>query len=411
MPKKQFISSLDFSPEEVKKILFKKISQENKIVEESVSSTEREKELEILSRIKYNQNKINVVSLFSGCGGLDLGVELSSIVSTIGEEEAYKIFNSKEEYDQIRDKIVNFIFSNDLFESANQSYELNFPTSIIKNRNNIQKIAHFPKANLMLGGFPCPGFSLAGPRLLDDPRNFLYIHYIRALMQSQPEFFIAENVKGLMSLGNGQVLKQITEDFSASGYEVSAHLVNARDYGVPQSRERVFIIGVRKDIAEKYNFTYRLPEPTHGNTKTPFVTLRDAISDLPMEPDDVFDGTYSSIYMSRNRKKGWDDQSFTIQASGRQAPQHPGGKPMIKIDKDKWIFDGEFNRRLSVRECARIQTFPDWFIFSDGNKNNVQRNHKLNEQYKQIGNAVPVLLAEKISRPIIEFLQEYLIKA
>ena len=263
----------------------------------------------------------------------------------------------------------------------------------------------------MLGGFPCPGFSLAGPRLLDDPRNFLYIHYIRALMQSQPEFFIAENVKGLMSLGNGQVLKQITEDFSASGYEVSAHLVNARDYGVPQSRERVFIIGVRKDIAEKYNFTYRLPEPTHGNTKTPFVTLRDAISDLPMEPDDVFDGTYSSIYMSRNRKKGWDDQSFTIQASGRQAPQHPGGKPMIKIDKDKWKFDGEFNRRLSVRECARIQTFPDWFIFSDGNKKNVQRNHKLNEQYKQIGNAVPVLLAEKISRPIIEFLQEYLIKA
>ena len=402
MSKKQFISSLDFSPEEVKKILFKKISQENKIVEESISSTEREKELEILSRIKSNQNKINVVSLFSGCGGLDLGVELSGIVSTIGEEK---------EYDQIRDKIVNFIFSNDLFESANQSYELNFPTSIIKNRNNIQKIAHFPKANLMLGGFPCPGFSLAGPRLLDDPRNFLYIHYIRALMQSQPEFFIAENVKGLMSLGNGQVLKQITEDFSASGYEVSAHLVNARDYGVPQSRERVFIIGVRKDIAEKYNFTYRLPEPTHGNTKTSFVTLRDAISDLPMEPDDVFDGTYSSIYMSRNRKKGWDDQSFTIQASGRQAPQHPGGKPMIKIDKDKWKFDGEFNRRLSVRECARIQTFPDWFIFSDGNKKNVQRNHKLNEQYKQIGNAVPVLLAEKISRPIIEFLQEYLIKA
>ena len=109
MPKKQFISSLDFSPEEVKKILFKKISQENKIVEESISSTEREKELEILSRIKYNQNKINVVSLFSGCGGLDLGVELSSIVSTIGEEEAYKIFNSKEEYEPIlRIKFPNF---------------------------------------------------------------------------------------------------------------------------------------------------------------------------------------------------------------------------------------------------------------------------------------------------------------
>lgn len=108
--------------------------------------------------------------------------------------------------------------------------------------------------------------------------------------------------------------------------------------------------------------------------------------------------------MSRNRKKAWDDQSFTIQASGRQAPQYPGGQPMEKIDKDKWKFSGKFNRRLSVSECARIQTFPDWFSFSDGGKISVSRNHRLNEQYKQIGNAVPVILSEKILRPIMSFL-------
>lgn len=256
----------------------------------------------------------------------------------------------------------------------------------------------------MLGGFPCPGFSAAGPRLLDDPRNFLYVHYIRALMDSKPKVFVAENVKGLMTMAKGKVLEQMTEDFSAAGYQISVKLVNARDYGVPQNRERVFIVGVRNDLSESGAFNYTFPQPTNGHNLLPFVTLKDAIGDLPKNPEDVFDSSYSSIYMSRNRKKAWDDQSFTIQASGRQAPQYPGGQPMEKIDKDKWKFSGKFNRRLSVSECARIQTFPDWFSFSDGGKISVSRNHRLNEQYKQIGNAVPVILSEKILRPIMSFL-------
>lgn len=406
--KKQFISSLTFTPDKVESILLEKIKEENELVEQNITEIDRQIELDLLEDVAYNPNKINIVSLFSGCGGLDLGVELAGLVQQFGQKQAYQLFQDKERYDTHRTKLTNFIYSNDIFEAANQSYETNFPNTVIKNRTNIQKIAHFPKSNLMLGGFPCPGFSVAGPRLLDDPRNFLYIHYIRALMQSQPEFFIAENVKGLMTLGNGKVLQQITEDFSASGYDVTAHLVNARDYGVPQLRERVFIIGVRKDISEKYKFTYRLPSPSHGTKETPYLSLYDAISDLPEHPDDVFDSDYSSMYMSRNRKKNWNEQSFTIQASGRQAPQHPGGLPMKKVDKDHWIFQGDFNRRLSVRECARIQTFPDWYVFSDGSKNNVQKNHLLNEQYKQIGNAVPVLLAEKIARPIIDFLETYI---
>ena len=111
------------------------------------------------------------------------------------------------------------------------------------------------------------------------------------------------------------------------------------------------------------------------------------------------------MYMSRNRKKNWEEQSFTIQASGRQAPQYPGGEPMKKLGKDEWKFQGDINRRMSVRECARVQTFPDWYYFSKGNKNTAI-NNQLNEQYKQIGNAVPVFLAEKISRPILQFMYD-----
>src|SRR5699024_10070886 len=112
--------------------------------------------------------------------------------------------------------------------------------------------------------------------------------------------------------------------------------------------------------------------------------------------------------MSRNRKKRWDVQSFTIQASGRQAPIHPGGLPMKKVDKNKWIFtDGEENnRRLSVKEIARIQTFPDWFEFNDGDNKKISKNGRLNKIYTQIGNAVPVELARAIAYPIAKWFKE-----
>ena len=216
-----------------------------------------------------------------------------------------------------------------------------------------------------------------------------------------------------MTLGHGEVLRQIITDFAAAGYTVTPHLVNAREYGVHQSRERVFLIGVHKEkIEKKYRFHYQLPATTHGEhkevnsleTKQPFVTLEQAIGDLRDNQGPFFQGEYSTIYMSRNRKKSWSEQSFTIQASGRQAPQHPGGEPMVKIDKNKWIFTGNNNRRLSVKEIARIQTFPDWFEFSDGGNSNIKENGRIDKIYKQIGNAVPVLLAKAIAQPISDFI-------
>ncbi|MDN6029187.1 MAG: DNA cytosine methyltransferase [Lactobacillus sp.] len=221
-------------------------------------------------------------------------------------------------------------------------------------------------------------------------------------MDSKPLIFIAENVTGLMTMAHGQVLKQIKEDFAAAGYYVKVQLLNAKNYEVPQSRKRVFIVGVRNDIHQEYKYEY--PLPITGTLQAHLVTLKDAIGDLPINPKDVFDSDYSSMYMSRNRKKSWNDVSFTIQASGRQAPQYPGGEPMKKISKEKWAFQGDLNRRLSVRECTRIQTFPDWFEFSDGDKSNVKENNKLNEKYKQIGNAVPVLLAKAVSTNVISYL-------
>ena len=228
-------------------------------------------------------------------------------------------------------------------------------------------------------------------------------------MQSKPKIFVAENVKGMMTLGKGEVFKQIVEDFAAAGYKIYHKLLNSADYGVPQIRERVILVGVRNDIEYEYVF----PAVTHGYGITGLkevVTLRDAIGDLEDEPGDYFTGSYSTIFMSRNRKKLWSQPSFTIQASGRQAPIHPSGEPMVHVGKDKYIFsDGEENnRRLSVKEIARIQTFPDWYEFSRGKSDKKSHNSKLNLVYKQIGNAVPVRLALAVAEPIAEFVKKQL---
>ena len=396
---------------QIKSVLLEKIAEEEVLINE-----DPEDKL-LLSDIALKRNKVNVVSLFSGAGGLDLGLELAGLSSVIGESKAMEsFFSSKQRYDKVREKsIFHTIYTNDMFKEANESYKLNFPSHVTQHKKDIRRVAKFPNCQIMIGGFPCPGFSDAGPRLIDDPRNFLYIHFIRALTQTQPAFFIAENVKGMMTLGKGEVLNQIIEDFASAGYTVTPHLVNARDYGVPQLRERVFLVGVHKEkIEKKYGYHYIKPEPTHGDVsninlfddRKPFVTLRDAIGDLEANPGDVFEGSYSTIYMSRNRKKSWEEQSFTIQASGRQAPQHPSGEPMTKLEKNRWQFNGENNRRLSVKEIARIQTFPDWFQFSDGENLNLSKNGRLDKIYKQIGNAVPVLLAKAMTQPIADFISK-----
>lgn len=402
----KFKPAPNYTIDDVKHLLFQKIAAEKTFNEDNLNSIDIN-----TNNLYYQNDKFNMLSLFCGCGGLDLGFELAGLSAVVGKNEALKTFYDKESYNQVRHKsIFNKVLSTDFFKEALESYEKNFPSHTQILNEDIKNIRTFPKANIVLGGFPCPGFSEAGPRLIDDPRNFLYLHFIRCLLQSKPEVFVAENVKGMLTLGKGEVFKQIVEDFSAAGYRVYHKLVNARDYGVPQIRERVFLIGIREDI----DFEYKFPNKTHGEELglLPFVTLQEAIGDLEFNPGAYFTGSYSSIFMSRNRKKRWHDQSFTIQASGRQAPIHPGGFPMEKLSENNWAFaEGEENnRRLSVKEIARIQTFPDWYYFSDGSSSNkkASENYYLDKIYKQIGNAVPVLLAMEIALPIAEWAVRHL---
>ncbi len=388
---------------EVKELLNSKIEEERQAFADCSEEIEFDK-------LRYNQDKWNLLSLFSGCGGLDLGFELAGLKAVMGEEVMEASFKDKKIFDEnIENNVFNTIYVNDIFDEARETYANNAGKYIYMDKSDIRKIKSFPKADIVLGGFPCPGFSEAGPRLVDDKRNFLYLHFIRCLMQSKPKIFVAENVKGMMTLGKGEVFKQIVEDFAAAGYKIYHKLLNSADYGVPQIRERVILVGVRNDIEYEYVF----PAVTHGYGITGLkevVTLRDAIGDLEDEPGDYFTGSYSTIFMSRNRKKLWSQPSFTIQASGRQAPIHPSGEPMVHVGKDKYIFsDGEENnRRLSVKEIARIQTFPDWYEFSRGKSDKKSHNSKLNLVYKQIGNAVPVRLALAVAEPIAEFVKKQL---
>src|SRR5699024_1316423 len=142
--------------------------------------------------------------------------------------------------------------------------------TVFTRKPDLKNIIELRDAELIVGGPPCPGYSAAGPRLVDDPRNFVYLQYIRVFIQVQPKFFIVVNVKGMMTLGKGEVFKQILEDFNATGYRIYSRLLNSRDFGVPQTRERVFLVGVREDI----DFEYEFPEPTHGEglLYKPYVT-------------------------------------------------------------------------------------------------------------------------------------------
>ena len=206
----------------------------------------------------------------------------------------------------------------------------------------------------------------------------LYKHYVKIVRDKKPLAFVGENVKGLLTMGDGAIIDAIVNEFSDCGYNVFYQLVNARDYEVPQDRERVIIFGFRKDLGIT-SFEYPVPRKHR-------ITLREALKNIPQpSEDDVCSAPYSSRYMSRNRKRQWDEVSYTIPAMAKQVTLYPGSPDMEKIDKDLWEFGSEgTTRRLSWQEAAAIQTFPADIVFH-GN---------LTSKYKQIGNAVPVKLAE-----------------
>ena len=300
-------------------------------------------------------------SLFCGAGGLDIGFERAGFKT---------------------------IWANDFNADACNTFRLWSNAEVVC--SDIGKVSEdeIPDTDIILGGFPCQGFSLSGPRKLDDSRNSLYKHYVRIVKAKRPLAFIGENVKGLLTMGGGQIIDAIVQAFSDCGYDVHYKLLNAKYYDVPEDRERVIIVGFRKDL-NITNFQY--PEPSDK-----VMTLREALAGVPEPKDgDVCTAPYSSRYMSRNRKRGWDDVSYTIPAMAKQVTLWPGSPDMVKVDKDIWRFgDGE-TRRLSWQEAAAIQTFPSDMKFCGD----------LTSVYKQIGNAVPCNLAEAVAVRVRETLE------
>lgn len=311
-----------------------------------------------------SQQKYTVVSLFAGAGGLDMGFER---------------------------KGFRTIWANDKDKDACETHRSWSKAKVVC--EDITKIDFdtIPNSNVILGGFPCQGFSLSGPRKIDDSRNTLYRYFVKLVEYKKPDCFVAENVKGILTLGEGKIYEAIVQDFASKGYDVFPNIVNASEYGVPQDRHRVILVGFKKQLnIDKFT----LPEEAKER-----VTIKKALSNLPQpKEEDICHAPYSSRYMSRNRKRNWHEVSYTIPAMAKQVPLHPSSPDMVKEDKDLWHFgDNGATRRFSWQEAAILQTFPKSLEFA-GN---------LTSKYRQIGNAVPVRLAEVVAGEVYKKIEEH----
>ena len=304
---------------------------------------------------------MKIVSLFSGAGGLDLGLIQAG---------------------------HNVIWANDIDPDCVQTYEKSISQHITCGPIEDVPSDKIPDCDVAVGGFPCQGFSQANLlRFEEDERNRLYLEFLRVVKDKQPKWFLAENVRGILSLAGGSAIKKIEEDFASAGYRIQKRLFNTADYGVPQTRWRVIIAGTRLDLPE--SLTYEYPEPTHckmgkGNLQ-PWVTIGDALREIP-DPNEThnFVNHICSKYKVTNRNftghrtTDPNKPSPTILARGNGkggvcALQHPSN-----------------HRRMSIREQAIVQTFPIDFEFYG----------KMNSCYRQVGNAVPVLFGKYLGEKL-----------
>lgn len=350
--------------------------------------------------------KPTVATLFAGCGGDTLGF------TNAGFELVFANDNNPDACDTLRKRFEDF------------------SEKIIVREGNVEKIKDFGTANVITGGFPCQGFSLAGARDVEDKRNRLYQELKRSIELVKPDFFVGENVKGFVTLGEkskakyfqngkiinlGKVAEIIINELSEinGGYDVFYEIHDAKSFGLPQDRERIIIVGVRKDL----DFKFKFPKPTHGGELIPYVSMEKyGVKDIPFNKNEVFmekkdkrRDYFSSRYMSRNRIRKWNQVSFTIPAEAKQVPAEPSCKKMWNIDvtgknkpKDsEWsefrkIHENDISKdliRMSWRQCAKVQGFPDDYPFH-GNVESI---------YKQIGNAVPPLLMQRIAECIMPY--------
>lgn len=343
---------------------------------------------------------INVLDLFCGCGGLSYGFESAG---------------------------YNIVLGIDNDAKALETFELNHKNSKsicgdITNihLSDIDKITGGKKIDVIIGGPPCQGMSLSGPRKFDDPRNKLYLSYIRLVEEIRPKAFVIENVPGLVSLFEGKIKDSIIERLTSLGYTVSYEILCSADYGVPQSRRRVVFVGLKND-----RFTY----PTKLSDQ---VTCEMALSDLPPLVDELGEEIQSyatpctNNYQRLMRMKSKEVKNHIAATHSEKVKTiislvPDGGnykdlpeeyrssrnfhvawtrfhsqKPAPTIDTGhRHHFHYKYNRVPTVRECARLQSFPDDFVFL-GNKT---------QQFRQVGNAVPPLMAQAIAEQLLKYLK------
>ena len=299
---------------------------------------------------------MKIASLFSGAGGLDLG------------------------FTQAGHKVI---WANDNFQEAVETYRQNIGPHITCCDVKEVRVEEIPDHDILIGGFPCQGFSVANvKRSMSDSRNQLYLEFLRILLGKSPSYFVAENVKGLLSMEKGKVLKMILNDFRSAGYDVDAKVLNAADFGVPQKRERLIIIGNRSGVEPKVSH----PLPTHSKDDKgllPWLSVGEALKNVPDPdmPNNLDNHTYSKFKLKfngyiGNRAIDPDKPAPTVTGRG----DSKGGVVVLHHPNNK--------RRMSVRELALVQSFPIDFVFSGNNSS----------AYRQIGNAVPPGLARAIGR-------------
>lgn len=301
-----------------------------------------------------------VVSLFSGCGGSDAGVLRAGF---------------------------EVLMANDILPYARDVYLANHPeTDYVL--GDVSSIESFPSADLLVGCYPCQGFSQGGVRKADRKINTLYLEFARALRIVKPRAFIVENVSGMVRSNFEHLLQDQFKVFEEAGYRVKSQILNASHYGVAQNRKRIFIVGIRSDFAIDYEF----PLPTHGNNLKPYTTIRDAIGHLPEWPiGEFYDSDFHWYYLSRNRRQDWEEISKTIVANPRHMPLHPISPTLVKLGPDKWEFTSDARaRRFSFREAAHLQGFGD-LVFPETER------ASMNMKYTVVGNAVPPPLFEAVA--------------
>lgn len=317
------------------------------------------------------------MSLFCGCGGSDLGL--------LGGFEYLDNYYSELPFE--------ILYALDIDKFAVQTYNANFQHLAICDDVKNLDIHNLPDFDLLLGGFPCQSFSTVNPtKDTNDARANLYKELVKVLNIKQPKYFIFENVKGLMTLQKGAILKKVLDEFSAAGYSVKYKLLLASDFGIPQKRERVFMVGIRKDL----NIQYEFPVETHSDkpilNQKPWVKLERIIEKLDIDSPKYYFSEKAVLGMKNaknNMKRGlYQDlqgQCLTITAHLAKTSLN-SRDPVLLVDESKELY-----RRFTPREAAGIQSFPETFQFPVSDI----------QAYKQVGNAIPPVLMWHIAHALI----------